>query len=109
MDSRTLAEKIVEYAGSAENVSRVAHCMTRLRITPRDESKVDEAAISKLEGVFKVLKVGGQYQIVLAGSSTTSSTRSPSSVPTRPRSRATSSTRTSMTDSFPRAARSVPA
>lgn len=67
MDSRTLAEKIVEYAGSAENVSRVAHCMTRLRITPRDESKVDEAAISKLEGVFKVLKVGGQYQIVLGG------------------------------------------
>lgn len=67
MDKKQLAEQIVKNIGTVSNISSVAHCMTRLRVGVKDESKVDVKAITNLEGVIKTLKVGEQYQIVLGG------------------------------------------
>ena len=65
MVKKRLAEQIIENVGSVSNISSIAHCMTRLRLKVKDESKVNTQVIPKLEGVMKFLKVGDQYQIVL--------------------------------------------
>ena len=41
--------------------------MTRLRIVVKDEKAVQMKQLEKLEGVMKVVILGGQYQIVLGG------------------------------------------
>lgn len=43
-----LAQKILELCGGKSNISSYTHCMTRLRITPYDESKADAQALRKL-------------------------------------------------------------
>lgn len=67
MNKKELAAQIIGKLGNSDNIVSVAHCMTRLRITIKDESRIDEKALSKLDGVLKVLKIGDQYQIVLGG------------------------------------------
>ena len=37
---KELAEKILIYMGGAENISKVAHCATRLRLTYKDKNKI---------------------------------------------------------------------
>ncbi|MBO0958690.1 PTS transporter subunit EIIC [Neobacillus sp. MM2021_6] len=51
-ENKQLAEKILEQLGGAGNVGNYTHCMTRLRVTPNDESKVNKAAIKKIDGVL---------------------------------------------------------
>ena len=41
--------------------------MTRLRIVVKNESLVQLEELQKLNGVMKVILIGGQYQIVLGG------------------------------------------
>ena len=38
----TLAEQIVKCLGGKENVARINHCATRLRVNPVDMEKVDK-------------------------------------------------------------------
>lgn len=52
-----LAQKILELCGGKSNISSYTHCMTRLRITPYDESKADAQALRKLDGVLGSLKL----------------------------------------------------
>ena len=40
-DYAELASKIVEFIGGKDNISHAAHCLTRLRITPKDTSLVN--------------------------------------------------------------------
>ena len=65
MDFKASAAKIVEAVGGKENIASLTHCVTRLRIVPKDESKVDKEALSGVEGVMKVVVAGGQYQAVI--------------------------------------------
>lgn len=51
-----LAREILEHLGGAGNVADVASCMTRLRVRPADYSKVDIAAIKKVDGVLGVVE-----------------------------------------------------
>ena len=64
-DYNALAKSIMDNIGGEENVISLAHCVTRLRFRLKDESKADDEAISKTNGVLKVLKSGGQYQVVI--------------------------------------------
>lgn len=59
------SEKIINAVGGVSNISNAAHCMTRLRLTLKDESKANDAAVEKIKGVKSVIKQGGQYQIVI--------------------------------------------
>ncbi|MEW4282078.1 PTS transporter subunit EIIC [Priestia koreensis] len=55
-DYQKLARQVLEHVGGVSNVAEYAHCMTRLRIKPKDESMVDQAALRKIEGVMGVVQ-----------------------------------------------------
>jgi len=62
---RALAEKILEVFGGKDNIAAAAYCMTRLRLTPVDDAKVDKLALKKISGVMGLVEQGGQLQIVI--------------------------------------------
>lgn len=65
MNIHQTAEGIVKHIGGPENIQDLSHCFTRLRLVLRDESKADQEAIARLEGVIQVVRSGGQLQVVL--------------------------------------------
>ncbi len=60
-----LAADLLEAVGGKENVALAAHCMTRLRLNLKDESKYDADRVNQLDGVAGINKVGNQYQIII--------------------------------------------
>lgn len=60
-----LAEQIIPLVGGKENIRGVRHCQTRLRFTLADESKADDKALEELDGVRKVIRNAGVYQVVI--------------------------------------------
>lgn len=65
LDYVETSKKLVEAVGGASNISSATHCMTRLRLVLKDESKANDDAVNKIKGVKSVIKQGGQYQIVI--------------------------------------------
>ena len=65
VDYDATTDQIINLVGGKENIKQVTHCVTRLRFILKDEAKADEGAIAKLDGVIKVLKAGGQFQVVI--------------------------------------------
>ena len=55
----------MQNVGGKENVVNLAHCFTRLRFTLKDESKVDQDALRKTQGVIQLIMAGGQCQVVV--------------------------------------------
>ena len=51
--------------GGKENIAGVSHCATRLRLTLKDESIVDDDVVREVEGVVNVAHGAGQYQILI--------------------------------------------
>ena len=47
-DFEQLASQIIELIGGKDNIAHAAHCLTRLRITPKDTSLVKLDEIKKL-------------------------------------------------------------
>lgn len=64
-DYAKLGASIVERVGGVDNVITLSHCITRLRFKLKDESKANEDALKKTNGVIKVMKAGGQFQVVI--------------------------------------------
>lgn len=58
MNFPKIAEQTIAQLGGKENITTLAHCATRLRLTLADESKVNKEAIENIEGV----KVSSQQQ-----------------------------------------------
>ena len=65
MKYQDLAEKIVKNVGGKENISSLAHCVTRLRFKLKDEGKANTDVLKKMDGVVTVVQSGGQYQVVI--------------------------------------------
>ncbi|MDO5785572.1 MAG: beta-glucoside-specific PTS transporter subunit IIABC [Eubacteriales bacterium] len=65
LDYVETSKKIVDGVGGASNIASATHCMTRLRLILKDESKADDQAVEKIKGVKSVIKQGGQYQVVI--------------------------------------------
>ena len=65
MDYSSTAKEILAKVGGASNIVSVNHCMTRLRLTLKDQSLVDDDQIKAIKGVVGVMKKAGQYQIVI--------------------------------------------
>lgn len=63
-----LAEKIGDLIGGKENVTFFTHCITRLRFTVVDETKVDLEAIKKLPGAVGAQWSNGQLHVVIGQS-----------------------------------------
>ncbi len=64
MNYPIIAKELLELLGGKDNLQALAHCATRLRLALKDDSIIDEDAISNLEGVKGQFKVAGQYQII---------------------------------------------
>ena len=61
----SLAKNIIANVGGKDNVASLTHCVTRLRFQLKDESKANDDAIKNLDGVVTLMKVSGQYQVVI--------------------------------------------
>lgn len=64
-DYSLLAKEVVSKVGGKENVISLTHCVTRLRFKLKDESIPNDSEVSAIKGVMKVLRSGGQYQVVI--------------------------------------------
>ncbi len=65
MDYSTTAKEILKKVGGEANIVNVSHCMTRLRLTLKDESIVLDEEVKAIKGVAGVMKKAGQYQVVI--------------------------------------------
>ncbi|MBR0450500.1 MAG: PTS transporter subunit EIIC [Oscillospiraceae bacterium] len=63
-DFGTIASRIVELVGGKDNIAHAAHCLTRLRITPKDTSLVNLDELKKI-GVIGAQMVGDQVQVII--------------------------------------------
>lgn len=61
----SLAKEIIKKIGGQENISNARHCQTRLRFTLVDEKIVDDTVVENIEGVAKVIRNAGVYQVVI--------------------------------------------
>ena len=64
MNYADIANKIIAQIGE-ENVLTVSHCMTRLRFTVKDFSKVSLDDIQKISGVIGAVYHGEQVQVIM--------------------------------------------
>lgn len=59
-----MAQEIIDRIGGAGNVQQFTNCMTRLRISVKDHSLIDEEALKQVDGVLGVVD-DETYQIIL--------------------------------------------
>lgn len=58
------AEKLVQALGGKENITRVFHCMTRLRFYVKDRSRINEEEIKKLPEISGINWHQDQFQVI---------------------------------------------
>ncbi|MEK6268980.1 MAG: PTS transporter subunit EIIC [Planococcus sp. (in: firmicutes)] len=51
-----MAQDILEKIGGKQNINQVAHCMTRLRLSIKDDSKVNLNELKRVDGVMGVVE-----------------------------------------------------
>lgn len=69
MDYNQVGNAIAKYCGGLSNLLHVTNCMTRVRMTIGDQSKVDIAALKSIEGVLGVVEDDTLQVIVGPGKS----------------------------------------
>lgn len=60
-----LAAELIQQLGGKENIRDAYHCQTRLRFKLADESSIDDDKVSSIDGVVKVIRNAGVYQVVI--------------------------------------------
>ena len=65
LNNSQIAAEVLQAVGGKDNISAVAHCMTRLRFNLKDESIPNDDAVKALKGVMGVAHSGGQYQVII--------------------------------------------
>lgn len=65
VDNKQIATDVLELVGGAENVAVATNCMTRLRLTLKDNSKADVEKIKKVKGVLGCQFAGSQLQVII--------------------------------------------
>ncbi|WP_019104244.1 PTS system trehalose-specific EIIBC component [Chromobacterium haemolyticum] len=64
-DYQKIAARILEAVGGRDNLQQAAHCITRLRLSLKDESRVDQEALRQVELIKGQFSHGGVFQIVI--------------------------------------------
>ena len=57
-DNRKIAEDVLKAVGGSGNITHATHCMTRLRLTLKDEKIADDNVIKRIDGVLGVVHQG---------------------------------------------------
>lgn len=60
-----LSQQLIGLVGGKENVSKLTHCVTRLRFILKDKSLLREQEINKLRGVIGTQWLGEQFQVIV--------------------------------------------
>ncbi|GEO57791.1 PTS sugar transporter subunit IIBCA [Companilactobacillus bobalius] len=60
--------KIIDLIGGKDNIESATHCITRLRLILKDQSKVKDKELENVDIVQGTFLAGGQYQIVIGPS-----------------------------------------
>ncbi|WP_096440183.1 PTS system trehalose-specific EIIBC component [Alteribacter populi] len=58
-------KEILETIGGEENIEKATHCVTRLRMSLKDESKVDSEKLESIDVVKGSFSTNGQFQIII--------------------------------------------
>ena len=64
MDYNKQTKDIVDGVGGKDNIESVAHCMTRLRFSLKDVSKVKKDSLDNISEVLGQVYAGGQYMVI---------------------------------------------
>lgn len=64
-DYAKTAGQILEMVGGKTNVEGLTHCITRLRFVLKDMELPKDSEVERIPGVLRVIKQGGQYQVVI--------------------------------------------
>lgn len=64
-DYKKIASDIVQAVGGEENIASASHCMTRLRIHLKNESKLNAEEAKKIPGVLNLIQQNGEDQFVI--------------------------------------------
>lgn len=67
MNYEELVKEILDHVGTEENVTSATNCMTRLRVTVKDDHGIDEPALRSTEGVLGVIHDRANYVEVVVG------------------------------------------
>jgi len=65
MNNLELASRLIDLVGGKDNVVKITNCMTRMRVTLKDSSKVKLDDLKGLEGVLGLVEDGPTLQVVL--------------------------------------------
>ena len=65
MDKKEVVKLIIQNVGGKENINNVWHCMTRLRLDLKDNNKINQENINRLDGIMGSQLQSDQYQIVI--------------------------------------------
>ena len=65
VDNRQIAQSVLELVGGASNVTTATNCMTRLRLTLKDNNLADVEKIKKVKGVLGAQFSGSQLQVII--------------------------------------------
>ncbi len=65
IDNHQIAADVLPLVGGAENVTIATNCMTRLRLTLKDNSKADLEGLKKVKGVLGAQFSGSQLQVII--------------------------------------------
>lgn len=64
-DYSAIANELLRSLGGRDNLEQAAHCVTRLRLLLKDPTRVDSAALNRIELVKGSFFTGGLYQVVI--------------------------------------------
>ncbi len=64
-NNQEIATSVLKEIGGQENITSLAHCMTRLRFTLKDKSIVNVNQVKSLPGVLGYVDAGEQIQVVI--------------------------------------------
>lgn len=65
-DYTELAKDIVAHVGGKDNITKLVHCVTRLRFSLKDESKADTDYLMERDGVVTIVKAVANIRLLLA-------------------------------------------
>lgn len=60
-----LSQNLIELVGGKANISKLTHCVTRIRFILKDRSLLREAEIGRLSGVIGTQWLGEQFQVIV--------------------------------------------
>ena len=64
-DPKKVAKLLLDELGGKDNIIKMNHCATRLRVVLKDDEQVDQQNIENIEGVNGYFNQSGQHQIIL--------------------------------------------